>query len=158
MRTVFVNPSGKGRRPKSYRRIRHKVYRGNYGKKNPDMGLMVRDTAMIAAGAAAGALLNRLGISQISNFYMRNAARVVAAAVLTNLHQNPVVSVAAAGAVLAPLVPEIEMQMAGGAGVKNPDELAAELSALLEADLSDDIETADYDGLSDGELEDELLY
>lgn len=159
MRTVFVNPSSsKSRRPKSYRRIRHRVYRGNWGKKNPDMGLMMRDTAMIAAGAAAGALLNRLGISQISNFYMRNAARIGAAAIMTTLHQNPVVAVAAAGAVLAPLVPEIEMQMAGG-GTKNPDELAAELSALLEADLSDDIETSsDYDGLSDGELEDELLY
>lgn len=158
MRTVFVNPSGsrrRSRRPKRYTRIRHKVYRA---RRNPDLGLMFRDTAMIAAGSAAGALLNRLGVSHISNFYLRNAARIGAAALLSNMSQNPVVAVAAAGAVLAPMVPEIEMQMSG-AGTKNPDELAAELSAMLEADLSDDIETAgdEYD-LSDGDLEDELLY
>lgn len=162
MRTVFVNPSSSrrrrnpakksGRRPKRYVRIRHKVYKGSY--KNPDLGMMLRETSTIAIGAAGGALLNRLGASHITNFYARNGARVLAAALIASMgRQQPIVAIAAAGAVLAPMVPEIEMQMASVTGTKNPNELAAELSELLEADLSDELEDGEEiaDELEDGE-------
>lgn len=166
MRTVFVNPSSSGRRrrrrassPKKRRRSTKRYQRVSgamYRRSNPDMGAMLRQTSLLAAGAAAGALLNRLGVSHITNFYMRNGARLVAAALLTTVRTNPLVGIAAAGAVLAPMVPEIEMQMSTITGTKNPGELAAELSAMLEADLSDG-DLSDGEDLSDGDELSDLL-
>lgn len=155
MRTVFVNPSYSGtykrrkRRnpyildnPSGHRRRRRNPANPGFLK----LGGAVRRTALAAAGAVGGAALNRLGASHVSNFYLRNGARVLAAAVLASLDtKHQVAAIAAAGAVLAPIVPEIEMQLGATAATKNPQELAAELADLLEADLGP---------VEDGELED----
>lgn len=171
MRTVFVNPTvysrgvKRGYSVRGKRRRKGKRRRGK--RKNPyilnprrrrnpgfgDMGGLMRDTATIAAGAAGGAILNRVGINNISNFYMRNGLRVAAAAFLSTVNTNPALAIAAAGAVLAPVVPEVETQMAAMSLTKNPSELAADLADLLEADLSDD-EVSD-DEISDDEVSDD---
>lgn len=90
---------------------------------------VLRSTATVALGAAGGAGLNRVGLSHITNFWMRNGARVVSAAALVAFGGNSPMAAAAAGAVLAPIVPEVEMQLASTA--KNPQELAMELAGLL---------------------------
>ncbi len=118
-------------------------------RRNPSMKQGLSELMMILGGALGGAGLNRIGISHISNFYARNAARVGAAGALAYLGGRNPLTAAAAGATLAPMLADIEMQMASSAPAsKNPRELAAELSALLEADLSDD-------DLEDDELEDD---
>jgi len=126
-------------------------------RSNPSMKSALMDFAWLLAGTVGGAALNRLGVSHISNFYARNGVRVGAAAVLAYIGGKSTMTAAAAGATLAPIVAEIEMQLAASStATKNPRELAAELSALLEADLSDgdDLED-DTDGLEDGDdLED----
>jgi hypothetical protein len=99
-----------------------------------------------------------LAFNQIDNFYFRNGARVLSASVLAYIGGSNNLTAAAAGALLAPLVPELELHIASPtpatAAKKNPRELAAELSALLEADLSDGDELSD-DDVSD-ELDDDL--
>ena len=126
-------------------------------RRNPGMKTAIMDFAWLLAGTVGGAALNRLGLSHVSNFYARNGARVGAAALLAYFGGKNTMTAAAAGATLAPIVAEIEMQLAASStATKNPRELAAELSALLEADLSDgdDLED-DADGLEDGDdLED----
>jgi hypothetical protein len=183
MKTVFVNPSRSRRRrrrrpvaaaaPRRRRRRVHRRRRRNAGitpfvqnpmimenprrrrrhRRNPSMKSSVMDFAWLLAGTVGGAALNRLGLSHVNNFYARNGARVGAAAVLAYFGGKSPMTAAAAGATLAPIVAEIEMQMASSTtATKNPRELAAELSALLEADLSDDA-----DGLEDGDdLEDDM--
>lgn len=104
-------------------------------RSNPSLSLrsvpsILRDTFTVALGATGGAGLNRVGLSHITNFWMRNGARVLAAAGLVGFGRNSPMACAAAGAVLAPIVPEVEMQMASVA--KNPQELAAELAGLLD--------------------------
>ena len=156
MRTVFVNPSNPTYRA-SYR-TRGRRRRRNPGFSNPsrnpnlgDLGATAKHTAIIMAGTLGGAAINRLALSTItSSFYLRNGARVLAAAVLSSLRVNPVASVAAAGAVLAPMIPEIETMLASktAGGTSNPQELAAELADILEADLS-----GDEDEVSDDLLE-----
>lgn len=153
MRTVFVNPVHRGSRRRNPRRRR----RNPFVMRNPglgDLGGMARTTAMIAAGAVGGAILNRVGINSITNFYLRNGARVLAAGILSQLHSNQLVAIAAAGAALAPMVPEVEMQLSAATVKKNPEELAAELADLLEADLSDGDEVGD-DEVADDEVGDE---
>lgn len=147
MRTVFVNPSSsRGRRRNPSRR--------RFRRRNPHMpklNTVVKDTALILAGAAGGAGLNRVGLSLVTNFYVRNGLRVGTAAVLAAVGasmDNNAMAAAAAGAVLAPLVPEVELQLASVTTTKNPHELAGELAAMLEADLTDE--------MSGGSLQDEL--
>lgn len=170
MRTVFVNPEiySKGVRRGwkvrgPHRKKRRKGRKKGKRKGNPyilnprrrrnpsfaDLGGMTRDTFTIAAGAAGGALLNRIGINNISNFYMRNGLRVLSAAFLSTVNTQPALAIAAAGAVLAPVVAEVETQLAASSITKNPSELAADLADLLEADLSDD-------EISDDEISDDL--
>ncbi len=155
MRTLFVNPSrGGGRRRGRGRRRRNPYILSNPSRRRyrrnplPSLPNLVRDTAFIAAGGAA---LNRVGLSHITNFYLRNGARVLAAAALSAYSRTPL-AIAAAGATLAPIMPEVEMQLAAVTANKNPHELAAELASMLEADLSGDL-----DELSD-ELEEEISW
>jgi hypothetical protein len=115
--------------------------------------------AYIVGGTVGGAALNRLAFNQLENLYARNGVRILGASILAYLGGNNNLTAAAAGAILAPLLPEIEAHLTAATPKapekKNPRELAAELSALLEADLSDD-ELSDDDGLSDDEMSDEL--
>jgi hypothetical protein len=174
MRTVFVNPSRVRRRrrrsaPKRTRRRRRRNAGITSFVRNPSLiqnprrrrrrnpmpsGMKIlKGLGMFATGATAGALLNRVGVSHIPNFYLRNGARVLAAAGLAAFGGGSAMAAAAAGATLAPIVPEVEMQMA--ATTKNPQELAAELAGLLEADLSEDLED-DENLEGDEDLEDDL--
>lgn len=127
-------------------------------RRNPSHSLLGH-IAYILGGTVGGAALNRLAFSQIENIYFRNGARILSASALAYIGGNNNLTAAAAGALLAPLVPEIEAHLTAATAAtpakKNPRELAAELSALLEADLSDD-ELSDDDGLSDDEISDEL--
>jgi hypothetical protein len=123
-------------------------------RRNPSAALL-SDLGFILGGAVGGAALNRLAFGALENFYVRNGARIVSAGLLAYLGGRNNFTAAAAGATLAPLVPELEVMLsAPAAAKKNPRELAAELSALLEADLGDD-EVSD-DELSDDEMSDEL--
>jgi|SRR5690349_2740984 len=157
MRTVFVNPVRGGFSTARRRRRHHRRRRNPFimNPRNPGLGDIAgqaKVTAMIAAGAAAGAILNRVGLNSITNFYARNGARLLAASVLASLQsRNPLLAIAAAGATIAPMIPEVEMQLASTTVKKNPDELAAELADLLEADLSDGDEVSDGDEMSDGD-------
>jgi len=177
MRTVFVNPAKKRRRTRKHRTYRLTrrgssitVKRRNAGitpfisnplimdnprrrrraRRNPSMRGLFSEIMMLMGGALGGAGLNRIGISHISNFYARNGARVGAAGLLAYLGGRSPLTAAAAGATLAPMLADIEMHMASTTATKNPRELAEELSALLEADLSDD-------DLSDDEMSDDDL-
>jgi hypothetical protein len=122
-------------------------------RRNPGMSFF-GDFAYILGGTLGGAALNRLAFGTINNFYVKNGARVAAAAVLAYIGGRNTLTAAAAGATLSPILAEIEVLIGHTAtATKNPRELAAELSALLEADLSDD-ELSD-DDLSDDELSDD---
>lgn len=173
MRTVFVNPARRRRRrrraaPKRRRRRRNAgitpfvsnpLIQSNPRRRRrnpmPSGKKIVKDVFQLALGTAAGAGANRVGISHIPNFYLRNGARVLAAAALAAFGgRYSFMAAAAAGAVMAPIVPEVEMQIA--ATTKNPQELAAELAGLLEADLSDDVEELEGDDDDDDTLEAEL--
>jgi hypothetical protein len=170
-RTVFVNPSRVRRRKRRKSCAPRRRRRRNAGitsfvsnpsliqnprrrrrhRSNPlAMNKLPMEVARLTLGATAGAMLNRIGISHITNFYARNLSRVAAAAGIAYMGNGSSLAAAAAGATLAPIAPEIEMQMA--AMTKNPQELAAELAGLLEADLSDD------DLSDDDDLEDELSW
>jgi hypothetical protein len=122
-------------------------------RRNPS-GAMLNDLAYIFGGAVGGAALNRLAFNHVNHFYVRNGARIAAAAVLAYIGGRNPLTAAAAGATLAPLIPDVEMMLGSSAPKKNPRELAAELSAMLEADLSSD-EVIDAD-LSDEGTEDDL--
>lgn len=143
--TSFVSNPSLIQNPRRRRRHRHNPLAANK---------LPMEVLRLAIGATAGAMLNRIGISHISNFYARNLSRIGAAAGIAYLGNGTSLAAAAAGATLAPIAPEIEMQMA--ATTKNPQELAAELAGLLEADLSEDLD-GDEDDLSDN-LEDELSW
>lgn len=127
-------------------------------RRNPSHTL-VGHLFYILGGTAGGAALNRLAFNQIENIYFRNGARVLSASILAYIGGSNNLTAAAAGALLAPIVPEIENHLTTPAAKapekKNPRELAAELSALLEADLSDGDELSD-DEMSD-ELDDDLI-
>lgn len=124
------------------RRRRHGRRRRSGYRRNPismrALPSVLRDTATVLIGAGGGAGLNRVGLSHITNFWARNGARVVSAALLVAFGKNSPMAAAAAGAVLAPIVPEVEMQLASTA--KNPQELAAELAGLLEGNLSESLD------------------
>jgi hypothetical protein len=124
-------------------------------RRNPS-ATIISDLAYILGGTVGGAALNRLAFNTINNFYVRNGARVAAAGLLAYIGGRNTLTAAAAGATLAPLIPDLELLIShsGTAPTKNPRELAAELSALLEADLSDD-ELSD-DEVSDDQLEADL--
>lgn len=149
MRTVFVNPASVNPtyRGSYKRRGRGRKRRSNPGYSNPtrnpslkDVSATARHTALIIAGTVGGAALNRLALSTItSNFYLRNGARILAAAVLSSMRVNQTAAIAAAGAVLAPMIPEVETMLASRtAATSNPTALAAELADILEADLQGD--------------------
>jgi hypothetical protein len=125
-------------------------------RRNPS-ATIISDLAYIIGGTVGGAALNRLAFNTINNFYVRNGARVAAAGLLAYIGGRNTLTAAAAGATLAPLVPDLELLIShsGATPTKNPRELAAELSALLEADLSDDGDLSD-DDLSDDQLEADL--
>lgn len=169
MRTVFVNPSRVRRRrstkraaPKRRRRRRNAGItsfvsnpsliqnpRRRRRHRNPlAVNKLPMELLKLGIGATAGAMLNRIGISHVTNFYARNLSRVGAAAAIAYFGNGTSLAAAAAGATLAPIAPEIEMQLA--ATTKNPQELAAELAGLLETDLSEDLDSDD--------LEDELSW
>ncbi len=105
-------------------------------RRNPSQAIL-QDLGWIFGGTIGGAALNRLAFNHMTNFYARNGARVVSAALLAYMGGRNPLTAAAAGATLAPLIPDVEMLM-GSAPTKNPRELAAELSAMLSADLGDD--------------------
>jgi hypothetical protein len=124
-------------------------------RRNPGAHVLA-DLAYIFGGTIGGAALNRLAFGAIGNFYVRNGARVASAALLAYIGGRNTLTAAAAGATLAPILAEIETLISHTAPAKaNPQELAAELSALLEADLSDDGDLSD-DDLSDDQLEADL--
>jgi hypothetical protein len=124
-------------------------------RRNPSAHLL-GDLAYIIGGTIGGAALNRLAFGAISNFYVRNGARVASAGLLAYIGGRNTLTAAAAGATLAPILAEIESLITHTEPAKkNPRELAAELSALLEADLSDDGDLSD-DDLSDDQLEADL--
>jgi hypothetical protein len=180
MRTVFVNPvnprrgrkrrrsGGKRRRVASHRRRRRgfrRRRRNPFGfgrRRNPGFLGFLANMAFVTSGATGGALLNRIGLSQIDSFWWRNGARVVGASALTAIGGLPwgnTFMAAAAGATLSPMLAEIEMKVrTSGATVGttaatgNPAQLAAELAAMLEADLDGDV-----DQLTD-DLESELSW
>jgi hypothetical protein len=183
MRTVFVNPARKRRRRRKASNPRRHARRRSHGlarrrnagitpfvqnplildnprrrrraRRNPSIKHGVMDFLMIAGGALGGAGLNRLGLSQISNIYVRNAVRIGAAGALAFFGGKSPLTAAAAGATLAPMLIDIELELSSTAApTKNPRELAAELSALLEADLSDD--DLEDDDLEDDDLEDDV--
>ena len=125
-------------------------------RRNPSATIL-SDLAYILGGTVGGAALNRLAFNTINNFYVRNGARIASAGLLAYIGGRNTLTAAAAGATLAPLIPDLELLIAHSGATaekKNPQELAAELSALLEADLSDD-ELSD-DDLSDDQLEADL--
>jgi len=124
-------------------------------RRNPSQHLM-GDLMYIMGGTIGGAALNRLAFNHMNNFYVRNGARVASAALLAYLGGRNPLTAAAAGATLAPLVPDVEMLLGGLAPKKNPKELAAELSALLEADLHDDLSEDLSDDVDDDLISDEL--
>lgn len=115
----------------------------------PKVGNVLMDVGVLALGTVGGAGLNRLGLIHIPNFYMRNGARVVTAAILAAWGGKSPAAAAAAGAVMAPMLPEIEMQMASVVN-KTPQQLAADLAGLLEEDLSNGSLSAD--------LSDDLIF
>jgi hypothetical protein len=125
-------------------------------RRNPSATIL-SDLAYILGGTVGGAALNRLAFNSINNFYVRNGARVAAAGLLAYVGGRNTLTAAAAGATLAPMIPDLELLIShsGATPTKNPRELAAELSALLEADLSDDGDLSD-DDLSDDQLEADL--
>jgi hypothetical protein len=126
-------------------------------RRNPSATIL-SDLAYILGGTVGGAALNRLAFNTINNFYVRNGARVASAALLAYIGGRNTLTAAAAGATLAPLIPDLELLISHSStptATKNPRELAAELSALLEADLSDGDELSD-DDLSDDQLEADL--
>ena len=148
MRTVFVNPAAVNPSYRgSYKRRGKRRRRSNPGYANPrrnpslgDVSATAKHTALILAGTVGGAAINRLALSTITgNFYLRNGARILAAAVLSSMKVNQTAAIAAAGAVLAPMIPEVETMLAAkSAATSNPTALAAELADILEADLQGD--------------------
>lgn len=124
-------------------------------RRNPSAHLL-GDLAYILGGTVGGAALNRLAFNHMNNFYVRNGARVASAALLAYLGGRNPLTAAAAGATLAPLVPDVEMLLGGLSPKKNPRELAEELSAMLEADLSEDLSEDLDDDLDDDLIEDDL--
>lgn len=125
-------------------------------RRNPSHSLLGH-MGYILGGTLGGAALNRLAFNQIDNIYFRSGARILSASILAYIGGSNNLTAAAAGALLAPLAPELELHLASPTAAtpkKNPRELAAELSALLEADLSDGDELSD-DDVSD-ELDDDL--
>jgi hypothetical protein len=111
------------------------------------------DLGLLALGTVGGAGLNRIGLIHIPNFYLRNGARLGAAAALVLFGGKSPAAAAAAGAIMAPMLPEVEMQMANVVQ-KNPQQLAAELAGLLEADLSNGMSS---NGLT-ADLSDDLIF
>lgn len=166
MRTVFVNPSRRSaKRKRSSGKKRRRMRRHNAGitsfvsnpkhiinprrrrrvKRNPipNFGTMVKNTGFVALGSLGGYGLNRLGLSMIPNFYIRNGARILGSAAMAALGGNHPLGASAAGAALSPLYAEIELKLSElGSGTITPtktQQVAADLAAQLEADLEDDI-------------------
>lgn len=129
-------------------------------RRNPSATIL-SDLAYIVGGTVGGAALNRLAFNTINNFYVRNGARVAAAGLLAYIGGRNTLTAAAAGATLAPLIPDLELLIShsGATPAKNPRELAAELSALLEADLSDgdDLSEELEEDLDDDLIDDDLI-
>ncbi len=113
--------------------------RRNPGLKMPGVKTILNTTMNAAGGAAIGAAVNVLGINQIGNTWLRNAARV-AAALVAGMVLPDKLATAAGGAIFYPAATELATMLVPSA--------AAPTSADLEdigADLEDVLDELDAD-------------
>jgi len=110
-------------------------------RRNPSLNIkqLAKNTAIYFGGGAVGYAINQFGLSQIQNDWVRRGSQIVLATV-GGAWLKGSFGAAFAGATMYPLIADLAMYtgLVAVPTADELDELSADLSAALEADLGDD--------------------